>query len=105
MVVSKVCRVIGAARIIYCVVVFLSVLAVEAHAYDGDDSRKTMTDALYAAYQDYAYIKLCHDGQHFWSTLISDDDLQKAKEKIVVIETEALALLNDAWNKEQNVDT
>jgi hypothetical protein len=73
--------------------------------FDREKDRKSMTEALYAAYRDYQYVKLCHDRQHFWATLISDDELQKAKEKILVVETDTLAWLNDAWHKEQNVDT
>jgi hypothetical protein len=64
-----------------------------------------MTDSLYAAYRHYAYVKTCHERRGWWTTYISDAELDRAKDKILIIETDTLAWLNDAWEKDQNVDT
>ena len=79
-----------------------------AHAqsdFERERDRKPMTDALYEAYRRYGYIKICHERQHFWATYISDDELAHAKDKILVIETDTLAWLNDFLHKDRNVDT
>jgi hypothetical protein len=73
--------------------------------FERERDRQSMTDALYEAYRHYGYVKLCHERQHFWATYVSDDELAHAKDKILIIETDALAWLNDAWNHDQNVDT
>ena len=67
--------------------------------------RPAMTDNLYAAYRHYSYVKTCHEQRGWWTTYISDAELARSKDKILIIETDTLASLNDAWHKDQNVDT
>jgi hypothetical protein len=79
-----------------------------AHAqsdFDRARDRKSMTDDLYAAYRHYGYVKMCHEGRSFWTTYVSDADFDRARDKILIVETDTLAWLNDTWNKDQNVDT
>ncbi|XIA67393.1 hypothetical protein ACFIOY_17995 [Bradyrhizobium sp. TZ2] len=64
--------------------------------FDRERDRKSMTDALYEAYRHYGHIKMCHERQRFWRTYISGDELQYAKDKILIIETDTLVWLNDA---------
>ncbi len=52
--------------------------------------RPSMMDALYVAYRHYGYVKTCHERQHVWATYVSDDELDHAKEKILIIETDTL---------------